>query len=371
MKRSSIIVHWRDAEASAPTKSESGEAFGFVATLGERVGLSRLAVSHVRVPPGARSNVPLAAWDEERFWYVLEGAPDLFFDGNVYRMKEGEGVTLNADTGMSTTFLNNGDRDVRLFFMGEGARYSTRYVCGLPRDAQANKALEKAGKLWTNPPKRKLGAHDGLTEASRGSAVAAGRVRKPEFVAHWRDRFDPKPQMYRGSNEPQGLNAPFGKPAKFSRIGMHLEVLKPGRRTSYPHAERDEEEFVYVAGGRVDCWLDGYVYPMEEGDFVGWRGGPGDGVTHVIMNNSDEDALLIVGGEASRLRSRCWYPYHPHRAKEMGDNHWVDHPVPKLGPHDGMPDALRAKVPKRLQGDAMRANKAAIWIGKKPKRKKR
>jgi uncharacterized cupin superfamily protein len=368
--RPSIIAHWREAESAARVTSESGEEFGFVASLGERAGLSRLAVSHVRIPAGARSNVPLAAWDEERFWFVLEGAPDLSFDGNICRMKVGEGVTLSADTGISTAFLNNGDRDVRLFFLSEGPRYATRYVCGLPRDARANAALEKAGKLWTDPPKRKLGTHDGLTDAARGRKSVAAKAKKPSFVAHWRDRFDPKELMYPGSNEPQGQSARFGKPANFSRVGIHIEVLKPGRRTSYPHAERDEEEFVYVAEGRVDCWLDGHIHPMKEGDFVGWRGGPADGVTHVIINNSDEDVLLIVGGEASRARSRCWYPYHPHRAKEMGDNHWADHPVPKLGPHDGMPDALRAKVPKSVRGDAMKANKAAIWVGKRRGKKR-
>ncbi len=89
----------------------------------------------------------------------------------------------------------------------------------------------------------------------------------------------------------------FGRRARFSRIGVHLEVLKPGRRTSWPHAERDEEEFVYVVSGKVDAWNDGHITPMGEGDFIGWEAGTG--ITHVIINNSDEDAILIVGGEAA------------------------------------------------------------------------
>jgi len=72
--------------------------------------------------------------------------------------------------------------------------------------------------------------------------------------------------------------------------------------------------------------------------------------------------VLVVGGEASRSRSRVWYPYHPHRQKEIGENYWANHPVPKLGPHDGLPDALRAKLPKAALKNPLAANKAAIKL---------
>jgi uncharacterized cupin superfamily protein len=366
--RPSIIVHWREVESKSRAKAD-GEEFGFNAPVGARSGLSRLLVSHLRLPPGARSNIPNAARDEEQFWFVLEGTPDLFVDGNLHRLKEGEGVTLNARTGISTALLNNTKKDVRLFFMSEGPRYATQYVHGLPGDARANEGLKQLGKLWEDAPKRKLGPHDGLTDVARGAKLRAAKAKRPSFVAHWRDRLDPKALGYKGSNEPQGLSARYGKPANFSRIGVHVELLKPGRRTSYPHSERDEEEFVFVAGGKIDCWLDGHITAMGEGDFVGWRGE--NGITHVIINNSDEDALLVVGGEASRSRSRVWYPYHPHRQMEIGDNYWEGHPVPKLGPHDGLPNALRAKLPKSALKNPTSANKAAIWVGKRKKKAKK
>ena len=107
-------------------------------------------------------------------------------------------------------------------------------------------------------------------------------------------------------------------------------------------AAPDTPEIVTVTTRRVACDGTGGVlcHPrvyleMGEGDFVGWEAGTG--ITHVVMNNSDADAILLVGGEASRLNGQCWYPYHPNRKKEMGPNHWDDHPIPKLGPHDGLP----------------------------------
>jgi len=371
-KRPDIIVSWKDVEAKKRAAAHHGkENFGFNAPIGAATGLSRLLVSHVRLPPGARSHIPNAVKDEEQFWFVLEGRPDFFVDGNLHQLEEGDGVTLNDRTGISTSFLNNSDKPVRLFFMSEGPRYATKYAHALAHDRSANAALKELGKHWHDAPKRSLGAHDGLTDAVRGKKHAKStraRVR-PAFVCHWRDLLASKPNMYDGSDEAQGINARFGLQARFSRIGVHVELLKPGRRTSWPHAERDEEEYVFVAEGKVDCWLDGYVYPMRKGDFVGWRGG--DGITHVIMNNSKDDAVLIVGGEASRHRSRVWYPYHPHRQKQIGENYWHDHPVPTLGPHDGLPDALRAKLPKAALKSALAANKAAIRLGGRKRPSKR
>jgi len=368
MKRPDIVVHWRDIESKARVPAHSGdEAFGFASPLGASTGLSRLFVSHVRLPRGARSNIPNAVRDEEQFWFVIEGEPDLFVDGNLHRLEEGDGITLNDRTGISTSFLNNTDSDVRLFFMSEGPRYATKYSHALARDERSNEAMKALGKHWHDAPKRKLGSHPGLTDLMHGKKTPRSKKPKPVFVCHWRDLLEAKPSMYKGSDEPQGINAKFGRRADFSRIGVHVELLKPGRRTSWPHAERDEEEFVFVAEGTVDCWLDGHIHPMFEGDFVGWR--EADGITHVIINNADKDAVLVVGGEASRARSRVWYPYHPHRQKEIGENYWKNHPVPKLGPHDGLPDALRAKLPKAALKNPLAANTAAINL-KRGKRKK-
>jgi uncharacterized cupin superfamily protein len=370
MKRPGIIVQWRDIESKARAPAHGGdEAFGFNSPLGSATGLSRLFVSHVRLPPWARSHIPRAVRDEEQFWFVIEGDPDLFVDGNLHRLDEGDGVTLNDRTGIATSFLNNTESDVRLFFMSEGQRYATQVSHALARDSGLNEAMKALDKHWHDAPKRKLGPHPGLTDLMHGGKTrGAAKKAKPVFVCHWRDLLEAKPSMYGGSDEPQGINATFGRRADFSRIGVHVELLKPGRRTSWPHAERDEEEFVFVAEGSVDCWLDGHIHPIFEGDFVGWRGG--DGITHAVINNSGNDAVLVVGGEASRHRSRCWYPYHPHRHKEMDENYWKDHPVPKLGPHDGLPDGLRAKLPKAALKNPLAANTAAIRL-KRGKEKRR
>ncbi|HXL99010.1 MAG TPA: cupin domain-containing protein, partial [Rhizomicrobium sp.] len=259
-----------------------------------------------------------------------------------------------AHTGVAHSLINNTGRDARVFVMSQAFPRAMKVANPLdPSDA----ILKKMDMHWADAPRRKLGPNKGKP------GDESGRKRgRPAFVTHWREILDDKPGRYPDSDEDQGIDARFGLKARFSRIGIHLEVLKPGRRTSWPHAERDEDEFVYVVSGDVDAWNDGYITSLGEGDFIGWRSGTG--LTHAILNNSDRDAILLIGGEASRTRNQFWYPFHPKRNKEVGALYWADHPVPKLGPHDGMPDALRARVPKAARKSAVAANERARLLAK-------
>lgn len=144
---------------------------------------------------------------------------------------------------------------------------------------------------------------------------------------------------YPGDSENMSISASFGPHFGLMRLGIHHERLLPGRRTSWPHSEADEEEFVYVIEGTPDLWLDGHVKRLAPGDAVGFPAGTG--IAHTFINNTERDVRLLVVGEASRQRSRIDYPLHPKRNAEIGDRHWKDMPPRKLGPHDGKPDKLR------------------------------
>jgi uncharacterized cupin superfamily protein len=354
-KRPNFIVNRSATEAPAAPPHAS-EDFGFASELSAAAGLNHFRVAHLRVPPGTRAYPPMAMDDLEIFASVLEGAPDLWADGYLHGLREGDGVALNAGTGLAHTLINSGKKDARIFVMTEAFRRNSRAVH--PGDDAANENLKKMGMFWPDAPKHKLGPNDGKPGSKKGRKNGM-----PDFAVHWRKILKKEGGGYPGSLERHNIDAPFGRRARFSRIGIHFEILKPGRRTSFPHAERDEEEFAYVVSGRVDAWNDGYVTAMAEGDFIGWRAGTG--VTHTIINNSNADTLLLVGGEASRSRAQIWYPLHPHRNKETGEAFWFDHPKVKLGPHDGLPDALRARIAKAKRRPAVAANKAAMTLGKK------
>jgi uncharacterized cupin superfamily protein len=145
---------------------------------------------------------------------------------------------------------------------------------------------------------------------------------------------------YPGSDEVTGHGRPIGEAAGLQRIGLHIERVEPGERTSYPHAEESLEEFVYVISGTIDAWIDGALHPMKAGDLAAFPAGTG--ICHSFLNNGDETAVLLVGGEASRPDNRTYYPLHPERREQMAAGRWWDLAAPpQLGPHDGKPHRKR------------------------------
>jgi uncharacterized cupin superfamily protein len=155
---------------------------------------------------------------------------------------------------------------------------------------------------------------------------------RPDFIAHWTQLEGEDDSHYPGDDELMSIGAPLGRKLGPTRIGIHHERLAPGRRTSYPHAESAEEEFVFVIEGRPDVWIDGHLHALEPGDAVGLPAGTG--VSHTFLNNTGEEVRLLVVGEASKPENRILYPLNPvHEATR--EDRWTDAPRRPLGPHDG------------------------------------
>ena len=158
-------------------------------------------------------------------------------------------------------------------------------------------------------------------------------------VVHYSEIEDDAKWQYPGSTETHAHNAHFSAHFGLMRLGVHHERLPPGRRLCWPHAEADEEEFIYVIEGTPDLWLDGNLVRLKPGDGVGFPAGTG--LAHTFLNNTESDVRMLVVGEASRQRSRVHYPMHPAPKAEIGDRHWKDRPQRPLGPQDGVPDKAR------------------------------
>ena len=164
---------------------------------------------------------------------------------------------------------------------------------------------------------------------------------RPSFIVSALD-LPEGTHVYPQSTEPMGPLRRVGKAAGLARIGVNLQRLPPGTRSSWPHAEENEEEFVYVIDGEVDAWINGAVHPMVAGDLAAFPAGTG--ICHCFINNGKRDALLLVGGEAPKQGSRIFYPLNPSRRADMkASDWWEDVPQHPLGPHDGLPDSLRSQ----------------------------
>lgn len=166
---------------------------------------------------------------------------------------------------------------------------------------------------------------------------------RPKEIIHYSE-IKEEPGCYRsaGSKEPLSAGSPFGKKFGFQRLGIHHETLSPGRRTSWPHAEKTEEEFVYVIEGTPDVWIDGYLHRLKPGDGVGFT--PGTGVAHTFINNTSTDVQLLTVGDTSRGDNQCFYVFHEKRNQELGAFFWKDRPKTEKGPHNGLPDNPDFKI---------------------------
>ena len=159
-------------------------------------------------------------------------------------------------------------------------------------------------------------------------------VDRPDFIRHWSELEGGDDARYPGDAELLSIGAPLGKALGLARLGIHHERLPPGRRTSYPHAESAEEEFVFVLAGEPDAWINGDLHRLCPGDAVAFPAGTG--ISHTFLNNTDEEVRLLVVGEASKAGNRIHYPVNQEYAADL-PYRWPDPPPRQLGSHDGRP----------------------------------
>ena len=163
-------------------------------------------------------------------------------------------------------------------------------------------------------------------------------ARHPAIV-HWREIENTTPGDFQGTTEPMSFGAALGAHLGLQTLGIHHMRLLPGRRTSLPHAESLEEEFVLVIAGTPDVWLDGVLHRLKPGDAVGFTAGTG--LAHSFLNNSEAEVELLVVGNTDMAGNRIVYPVNPERRAWRKD-WWGDAPERVLGPHDGVTDQRRA-----------------------------
>ncbi|MBX7197084.1 MAG: GNAT family N-acetyltransferase [Sandaracinaceae bacterium] len=159
--------------------------------------------------------------------------------------------------------------------------------------------------------------------------------KRPPYIVHWQEIQDADDSCYPGSSELLSIGSALGRHTGLTQLGVHHELLPPGRRTSWPHAEADEDELVYVLEGYPHVWIDGVLHALRPGDAVGFP--CGTGVAHTFVNDGEHAVRLLCVGLASAKGHRVHYPLHPARNAEIGQAWWADVPARALGPHDGAP----------------------------------
>lgn len=154
------------------------------------------------------------------------------------------------------------------------------------------------------------------------------RNERPAFIRHVSE-LPSGEVVWPSSPEVLAIRTPLSRPLGLTRLGVHHETLRPGHRSSHPHAEPVEEECVYVLEGNPDAWIDGELHPLSPDDVVVFT--PGTGVEHSIVNHTDRDVRLLVIGERAAIS----------RARVERFLTWLTEAHPELGPAPTLePDAL-------------------------------
>jgi uncharacterized cupin superfamily protein len=155
--RPNFIGHWTHLENAEPVRYRgTDEPLGFDAPIAEKLGLTRIGIHHVRVPPGQRISYPHAESAEEEFVFVIEGNPDAWIDGVLHPLTPGDSVAFPAGTGICHTFINNTKEEVRLIVVGETPKTENRIRYPLNPEREAIRP-----DRWIDPPARTMGPHDG------------------------------------------------------------------------------------------------------------------------------------------------------------------------------------------------------------------
>ena len=88
--------------------------------------------------------------------YVLEGYPEVWINGYLWKLEPGDSVGFPAGTGICHTFLNNTEQEVRLLVVGEANKKYNRIYYPLNPGYAATRQ-----DRWVDHPPQFFGPHDG------------------------------------------------------------------------------------------------------------------------------------------------------------------------------------------------------------------
>jgi uncharacterized cupin superfamily protein len=132
----------------------------------------------------------------------------------------------------------------------------------------------------------------------------------PEEEGHYPPPFD---------EERVGHFRDLGRALGTKNLGLGLDRLGPGERSSFTHAHSHEEEIIYVLDGECNVRL---VEPGKEPREVPLRAGhvvafvAGTRIAHCFVNRSKKDCITLTIGERKRNLDRAFY------AEDVEYNEW-------------------------------------------------
>ncbi|MFN7727883.1 MAG: GNAT family N-acetyltransferase [Bdellovibrio sp.] len=302
------------------------------------LGTDKLAVHWVKLPPNQRSSTPHAESLEEEFVYVVAGHPHVWINGYIYQLEPKMAVGFPAGSGISHTFINNTQDDVEMIVLGERSKKENKYVYPINPELFE----EHKNAWWTDWPKQEMGPH----QAQPGDLNHQKDWRELAFIRSLHELERKKGFSYPGDNETFSQGVRLTDHLGMKAVGVWHEVMKSGKRSSWPHAHKLEEELAVVINGKARVWLNGFVHDLCPGDCVYFK--PGTNIAHVLMNESDADLEFLGIGQADNAgpEERIVYPFYDNRNQNCKDRGWLweNPPFAILGDNLGLPRSKSERI---------------------------
>jgi uncharacterized cupin superfamily protein/predicted GNAT family acetyltransferase len=298
----------------------------------ETLKTDKIGVHWVKLAPEKRSSYPHAESLEEEFAFVISGRPHVWINGYIYQLEPGMFVGFPAGTGIAHSFINNASEVVEMVVLGERTKKENRYYYAV------NPELKEQHKdfWWEDAPAQTFGPHDGL----------AGNL---NHQRDWQEQpciqnlasFERKGSYsYPGDSETFSEGISLSKLVGLKALAVWHELMKSGKRSSWPHAHRAEEEFGLILKGQGKAWLNGFVYDVKPGDGVHFKAGTN--IAHTLMNEENQDLEFIGIGltEDFGKEEKIFYPLHETRNEGCKEEGWLWEKPPvheQFGSHPGIP----------------------------------
>lgn len=318
---------------SAPDHFKTDPSWGVgVAALGKVVGAKQLGINVIQLAPGTRSSMPHAESLEEEFGYVLSGRPSVWINGRTYQLEPGHAIGFPAGTGVCHNVINDSPEPAVIVAIGERTKPENQCISPLNPEREA----EDPKFWWREAPSQAFGPHPGTA----GSGFAAENPEGVSGIVFAPSLPGRKSFSYKNSTETFSQSVRFNAHLGLRAVGIHHEILPPGKRSSWPHAESHEEEFCFVIRGRPTVWINGHRLPAKPGDLAFFE--PQTNLAHTVINDTEEDVEYLGFGLVFDLlpQGQVYYPFQPERNEECRAKGtlWESRPNVELGPDRGEPN---------------------------------
>lgn len=144
----------------------------------------------------------------------------------------------------------------------------------------------------------------------------------PKLSPHW-VRHDPGPDPNAGADCGPYAAWAIADVLGFTSLGISMERLPPGSKSSLRHSHSAEDEAVYVIEGELVLVEESETI-LRPGDVAAWKAGAG--AAHCLENRGPGEAMILVAG-ARGLADRVTYPDHDlvlHKAAD-GSRYFTRH----------------------------------------------